>query len=105
MGSSSSTNVRHVPTVAEAMAAAAAPSANLPKKETVLRKKVDSAAKTGVLNLSDLVRWLPYPCAKRFFDDLKLRTFYDIYLTETEEYVHHMGRIAIPCSDRQAQNS
>lgn len=60
MGSSSSTNIARAQTVAEytvaQQAAAAAPSAHLPKKETVLRKKVDSAAKTGVLNLSDMVR-------------------------------------------------
>ena len=32
-----------------------APSANLPKRETVLKKKLDTAVKTGVLNLADLV--------------------------------------------------
>jgi len=35
---------------------ATAPSDNLPKKDVVLRKKLDSAVKTGVLNLVDMVR-------------------------------------------------
>ena len=34
---------------------ATAPSDNLPKKDVILRKKLDSAVKTGVLNLVDMV--------------------------------------------------
>ncbi len=33
-----------------------APSDNLPKKDVIVRKKLDSAVKTGVLNLVDMVR-------------------------------------------------
>lgn len=33
-----------------------APADNLPKKDVVLRKKLDSAVKTGVLNLADMVK-------------------------------------------------
>ena len=48
-----------------APAAVPAPSDNLPKKEVVLKKKLDTALKTGVLNVVDqvmLYAMLSYSC-------------------------------------------
>lgn len=60
MGSSNSKNKGQQSSGGTAVGVSSMPSDNLPKKDVILRKKLDSAVKTGVLNLVDMVNFCSF---------------------------------------------